>query len=85
MNQTNTGHAVITHEQIYEMVKSGESDLLLKCVMIVRDALIDEVLVHTRGEIAPAAKMLGIQRGTLRTYIRAKGKPIKTQLRPNVK
>lgn len=85
MNQNINGRAVITHEQIFEMVKAGEPDLLLKCTMVVRDALIDEVMVFTRGEITAAAKLLGIQRGTLRTYLKAKGQPIKAPLRPNIK
>ncbi|EGQ7929644.1 hypothetical protein HJA61_001660 [Vibrio vulnificus] len=38
-------------------------------VPMVRDLLLEEMIVHTRGNQAKAARQLGMNRGTLRTYL----------------
>ncbi|WGH24441.1 HTH DNA binding protein [Acinetobacter phage EAb13] len=66
---------VITHKEIADMVASGEGDLLMKCFVAVRDALIEEALIHTRGELQKAAAIMGVTRNTLNIYRASKGKP----------
>lgn len=72
---------VITHKEIADLVKSGETDLMAKCFVAVRDALIEECLIHTRGELQKAADIMGINRGTLRIYRLHKGKPYRGRVR----
>lgn len=55
-------------------------------VPFVRDVVLEEVVIHCRGNQAKAARMLGIHRSTLRTHLRRiqRQKSPQRKLRANI-
>lgn len=66
-NRLNT--PVLTIEHLKNVIESGNENAM----QLVEKPLLEITLTHTRGNQTKAAEILGLNRGTLRTKLKAHG------------
>lgn len=70
-NRLNT--PVLTIEHLKNVIESGNENAYATALQLVEKPLLEITLTHTRGNQTKAAEILGLNRGTLRTKLKAHG------------